>query len=73
MKDMVLSFVELGKAGGAVKQLDFYKNKFERPFLSHTKEFYKQEAAEFLGNNSVSDYMKKVESRLSSEKERARR
>lgn len=74
MVSMVKSFVDLGKAGGSgAKQLDFYKSKFERPFLTHTKQFYAAEASEFLGHNGVSDYMKKVEKRLTEEKERARR
>jgi cullin 1 len=40
---------------------------FETEFLSRTEIFYTQESSHFIETNSISDYMKKVETRLAEE------
>uniref|UniRef100_A0A023FCK0 Putative cullin n=1 Tax=Triatoma infestans TaxID=30076 RepID=A0A023FCK0_TRIIF len=49
-----------------------YEEDFERPFLHQSAEFYKMESQKFLGENSASVYIKKVEARINEEAERAK-
>ncbi|XP_014249624.1 cullin-3-A isoform X2 [Cimex lectularius] len=49
-----------------------YEEDFEKPFLQQSAEFYKIESQNFLGENSASVYIKKVEARIIEEAERAR-
>lgn len=44
-----------------------YKEYFQEPFLEATRTYYKAESQAFVANNSVSDYMRKAESRLDEE------
>ena len=39
---------------------EVYKLYFEAPFLEGTKQYYKKESQQFLAENSVVEYMKKV-------------
>ncbi|XP_055954698.1 cullin-3-like [Patella vulgata] len=48
-----------------------YEEDFERPFLEQSAEFYRMESQKFLGENSASVYIKKVEARINEEAERA--
>lgn len=48
-----------------------YEEDFERPFLEQSAEFYRSESQKFLGENSASVYIKKVEARINEEAERA--
>ncbi|CAF5071231.1 unnamed protein product, partial [Rotaria sp. Silwood1] len=50
--------------------LVIYKDYFEVQFLQSTEEFYRQEAADFLVHNSVTEYLKKVFQRFEEEKHR---
>ncbi|UMM22593.1 hypothetical protein L5515_003730 [Caenorhabditis briggsae] len=76
---VVECLVELGiddtegenKKNAEAKKLMVYKECFEARFLEATREFYAQEAANFLGNEgTVTDYMIKVETRLQQEDDR---
>jgi len=49
-----------------------YEEDFERPFLLQSAEFYRMESQKFLGENSASVYIKKVEARINEEAERAK-
>ncbi|XP_018327780.1 cullin-3 isoform X2 [Agrilus planipennis] len=49
-----------------------YEEDFERPFLQQSAEFYKVESQKFLEENSASVYIKKVETRINEESERAK-
>ncbi|KAG8228590.1 hypothetical protein J437_LFUL009295 [Ladona fulva] len=49
-----------------------YEMDFERPFLQQSAEFYRMESQKFLGENSASVYMKRVEARINEEAERAK-
>lgn len=49
-----------------------YEEDFERPFLIQSADFYKMESQKFLTENSASVYIKKVESRINEEAERAK-
>lgn len=55
---------------GGNQGLCLYKVAFEEKFLDHTRDFYRRESNAFLSDNSVVDYMKKVEHRLCEEKRR---
>ncbi|CZR36715.1 putative SCF complex member Cullin 1 [Fusarium proliferatum ET1] len=74
IKQVVDSFVSLGldEADPSKSTLDVYRYHFERPFLTATKEFYMAESKQFVAENSVVEYMKKAEARLSEEEERVR-
>eukprot|EP01121_Diplochlamys_sp_Union-15-3_P009627 TRINITY_DN2624_c0_g3_i1.p1 TRINITY_DN2624_c0_g3~~TRINITY_DN2624_c0_g3_i1.p1 ORF type:complete len:772 (-),score=134.47 TRINITY_DN2624_c0_g3_i1:29-2344(-) len=50
--------------------LDVYKQFFEEQFLSATEVYYTAESSQFISVNSVSDYMKKVVTRLDEELKR---
>lgn len=50
--------------------LDVYNESFQEHFIAATQAYYKAESAEFVANNSVSDYMKKAEDRLQEEADR---
>ena len=49
-----------------------YEEDFERPFLVQSAEFYRLESQKFLAENSASVYIKKVETRINEEGERAK-
>jgi len=55
------------------KSLEIFKNYFEKQFIDRTREFYEGEAAQFLLNHSIIEYLKKVEIRLSEERSRVDR
>ena len=42
--------------------LDVYRQYFEVPFLQATRKYYQEESRQFLAENSVVEYMKKVRS-----------
>ncbi|CAD5234943.1 unnamed protein product [Bursaphelenchus xylophilus] len=51
-------------------KLGVYRREFEAPFIEHTRAYYSAESAEFVQNNSITEYLKKVETRLNEEKDR---
>jgi len=75
VKTAVHSFVSLGldKADVNRVRLDVYKNHFEIPFLSATKEYYKHKSKAFLAKNGISDYLTKVDEWLREEEGRVER
>ncbi|CAG9998024.1 unnamed protein product [Clonostachys byssicola] len=72
IKQVVDSFVSLGldEADTSKSTLDVYRQHFEKPFLNATREFYQAESKQFVAENSVVEYMKKAEARLTEEQER---
>lgn len=74
IKQVVDSFVSLGMDEGdnTKTTLDVYRFHFEKPFLEATKVFYQNESKQFVAENSVVEYMKKAEARLTEEEERVR-
>lgn len=68
MKKAVDSFVVLGFGTDVDKpSLEVYRTYLEMPFLMATEEYYEREFKTFLAENSLSDYMKRVEKRLKEE------
>jgi len=65
LRNCLLMFVD---ADAKTKRL--YSEHFEREFLAQTRNFYKIESGSFLENNTVPDYLKKVEDRLRQEEKR---
>jgi cullin 1 len=74
VKSVVESFVALGldDADSSKSTLDVYKDHFERPFVEASEVYYKKESEKFVSENSVTDYMKKAETRLSEEENRVK-
>ncbi|KAG1460061.1 hypothetical protein G6F56_006033 [Rhizopus delemar] len=72
IKNVIESFVSLGldHNDSSKSNLDVYRNYFEKPFLDATEIYYKTESESFISQNSIPDYMKKAEIRLSEEESR---
>lgn len=71
---IISGYVSLGLNKDKPKEptLDSYREAFENDFLQHTENYYTAEAGVFIEENSISDYMKKVETRLGEELGRVR-
>mmetsp|Transcript_2777 Transcript_2777/g.6446 ORF Transcript_2777/g.6446 Transcript_2777/m.6446 type:complete len:722 (+) Transcript_2777:364-2529(+) len=54
-----------------VRNTDVYKEVFEDDLLTTTAQFYQHESQEFMAQNPVSDYLRKIEKRINEEEERA--
>ncbi|GJJ68520.1 cullin 1 [Entomortierella parvispora] len=72
LKNVVESFVSLGLDENDSKKttLEVYRLYFETPFVNATEVYYKMESDKFLSENSVTEYMKKAETRLAEEETR---
>ncbi|KAF7342417.1 CULLIN-2 domain-containing protein [Mycena venus] len=72
VKKVVDSMVLLGldQANPEKACLDVYKEHFEVPFIDATEQYYKNESESFLAENSLSNYLIKVEKRLREEEDR---
>ena len=54
----------LDEADNTKGTLEVYRQHFEKPFLDATTKYYKNESKQFISENSVVDYMKKVSGSL---------
>lgn len=72
LKNVINSYVSLGldEKDSSKLVLDVYNNFFEKPFIISTEIYYKAEAEKYISENSITDYMKKVEARFNEEKTR---
>lgn len=72
IKNIVDSYVSLGldETDPTKPTIDVYRESFGKPFLEATGRYYKNESEQFILLNSVSDYMKKAETRLHEEEGR---
>ena len=75
VKKVVDSFVSLGIDESDLNKasLDNYKEHFEIQFLVATGAYYEHESESFVAENSLSNYLKKVEERLKEEEDRVER
>jgi cullin 1 len=53
--------------------LEVYKEHFQGPFLAATDQYYRAESEAFVAENSISDYLKKAQTRLAEEESRVER
>lgn len=60
----------LDEADANRQNLEVYREAFEKPFLAATELFYQAESEQYIGANSVTEYMKKAETRLAEEENR---
>ncbi|WVQ84971.1 hypothetical protein IAT38_007135 [Cryptococcus sp. DSM 104549] len=72
LKKVIDSYVSLGldEADAQRQNLEVYKTYFQAQFIVATEQYYRAESRDFVGSNSVSDYMKKAEARLQEEADR---
>eukprot|EP01132_Coremiostelium_polycephalum_P000969 gene969-1234_t len=72
IKGVINGYVSLGLNREKPKEtiLQVYKSSFEDLFLTATENYYTNESVKFITENSVADYMKKVETRLNEEVKR---
>lgn len=72
VKTVVECYVKLGLNKEKPKEttLDIYRQHFEDDFLLATEVYYTAESTQFIATNSVAEYMKKVEQRLTEEQRR---
>ncbi|GAM20622.1 hypothetical protein SAMD00019534_037970 [Acytostelium subglobosum LB1] len=72
VKGVIHGYVSLGLNREKPKEtiLQVYKSSFEEQFLASTENYYTNESMKFISENTVADYMKKVESRLNEETKR---
>ncbi|WFD01601.1 ubiquitin ligase (cullin) of SCF [Malassezia obtusa] len=72
LKTVLDSFVSLGidDTDATRINLDVYRSEFQQAFLEATVEYYRTESTAFVAHNSVTDYMKKAETRLMEEEDR---
>lgn len=72
VKKVTESFVSLGLRDSDSRAIDLsvYEEHLEEQFLEATGAYYMHESTSFLAENSVTDYMQKVETRLKEESDR---
>ncbi|KAL4402573.1 ubiquitin ligase (cullin) of SCF [Malassezia pachydermatis] len=72
LKSVLDSCVSLGidETDATRLNLDVYQSEFQQPFLQSTEAYYQAESQSFLASNSVTDYMKKAQTRLEEEENR---
>lgn len=59
-----------GEATTDKENLEVYRNNFQSEFISSTAIYYQKESSDFLSTQSVVDYMKRAETRLTEESAR---
>ncbi|KAK4689012.1 cullin 1, partial [Tremellales sp. Uapishka_1] len=72
LKKVIDSYVALGldEADAQRQNLEVYDSAFQSAFLEATRHYYQTESTAFVSNNSVSDYLKKADTRLQEESDR---
>jgi cullin 1 len=71
LSGVIRSFSTVGQGLDPDQPIDLYTECFEGEFLKRAHDFYKAASAKFLSQNSVPDYMRKVDVWLREEDERA--
>ncbi|EFA83667.1 cullin A [Heterostelium album PN500] len=72
VKGVINGYVSLGLNREKPKEtiLQVYKTSFEELFLTATENYYTNESVKFISENTVAEYMKKIENRLNEEVKR---
>lgn len=72
-KNVFMCWAAVNLSTDAENKLKIYEDNFERAYLDATTKFYSLQAAHYLDDNGVNDYMKYAQQKLDEEEKRAQK